>query len=68
MSGQVPSVGSLSDDDDDEPVFGRSLAQMVSASPFRCFPVGFTFFIRRLTSVSCLSESSVHVEEVVRVA
>ncbi|ROI15294.1 hypothetical protein DPX16_12846 [Anabarilius grahami] len=29
MSGQVPSVGSLSDDDD-EPVFGRSLAQMAS--------------------------------------
>ncbi|KAL1275452.1 hypothetical protein QQF64_035075 [Cirrhinus molitorella] len=42
MSGQVPSVGSLSDDDD-EPVFGRSLAQMVRASPSRCFPVSFTF-------------------------
>lgn len=42
MSGQVPSVGFLSDDDD-EPVFGRSLAQMVRALPSRYFPVGLLF-------------------------
>lgn len=42
MSSQVPSVGSLSDDDD-EPVFGRSLAQMVRALPSRYFPVGLLF-------------------------